>query len=498
LSLAFLSCARQTAAPPLPDYTQAQREIWSQMPAGGTFGMAAARFGHLLDRARALRSIVSAGPTTRRKLDMLLARAQTKLGFDPLDAAAWSAHGIIVDAPVGLFGDDGSDKGAVLVAVSDAAKASAVLEPLFATKCRAHGRWLACGDDMKLPDAADQSRWPDVAKDPLVRSELLVLARIPAKPEAGEFFAAPQSIVGGLDLGEERIAMQVRYRNPQSGMLKPYVTRDPGGKSLLAAARGALAFARFSFSPKALWDLAQRKSSRESIEQASSQLLMATGIDLKADLVDNLTGEIFGGLWDSSSVMSTLLIGTRDDARTTDLARRLDSILAGVVASYNGRAGVKTSRAVEKSHGRQVYVYKADVAQLVKSLNIGTGLSELELHLCAAPGALVISFDRANREHALAALGGKAGDFLNGLDPEVRRALTSDAVMTGWGHGTDFSTWYKSPTGQQMLQMYAGIDRDAPALLTEMAALSELIYDQTIVLAVHDQDVSLDWTLRLL
>jgi hypothetical protein len=430
-------------------------------------------------------------------------RAQAKLGFDPLDATAWSAHGVVVDAPVGLFGGvggEGAQHGALLVAVSDAAKASAVLEPLLHTTCRAHGRWLACGDDVPLAASVDRSRWPEVEHDALIRSELFVAVKIPSQAQmadfAGGFFAEKQSVAAGLDLGEERIAMAIRYNNPQSGSLKPYLMRDPGGKSLLSAAHGAIGFARFNFSPAALWKLAQSKMPPKSIDEASNAMLAATGIDLKADLVDNLTGEIFGGLWEPSGFMSTLLIGTRDDARTADMARRLDGILAGVVSSVDGRAGVKTSHAVEKSHGRPVYVYKADFTGMAQPANIG--LTQLEVHLCPAPGALLIAFDRSNRERALAALGGNPRDFLDNADPEVRRAFTSDTAMSAWGHGADFSAWYKSPGARQLLVQYASISPDLPGIITELASLSELIYDQTMALAVHDHDITLDWTMRLL
>lgn len=501
LSLALSSCARQQAAPPPPlvDYTAAQRDIWSQIPSETTFGVSAGRFGHLIDRARALRAVVSAGPTTRKKLDAVLSRAQTKLGFDALDAAAWTAHGIVVDSPIGVFGDDKSGHFAVFVAVNDAQKARAVLEPLLSSTCRDRGKWLACGDDLPAAASVAQSRWNALANEPLARSEIFGafdIAGSTKASDAGDFFTERQRVVGGINLGDERMTLQVRYDNPHAGELKPYVTRDPGGKSLLAAARGSIGFARFSFSPSALWALAKRKASPRTIETASNAMLAATGIDLKADLVDNLTGEIFGGLWEPPSMMSTLLIGTRDDKRTTDMARRLDGIFAGLIGSLDGKDGIKASHGVETTRGLSMYVYKLDFSQLMK--DVPGGMTQLEMHFGAAPGALLLAFDRKNRDRAIDALAGSPRDFLDSVDPEVRAALSRDSVVSGWGHGADFSQWYRSPDTQKLMKPYSKIDADLPAVITELSSLSELIYDNMVTLAVHDKDITLDWTMRLL
>jgi hypothetical protein len=500
LSLALLSCAPKTAAPPpLTDYTAAQREIWSQVPSTAKYALAVARFGHLIERARALRTLVSAGPVTRKKLDDLVTRAQTKLGFDPLDPVAWSAHGIAVEAPLAIMGNDVAF--VALVPVSDADQARTLLEPLLKTTCRARGRWLACGDEMAQPASVAESLWPEVEKEPLMRSELFFEGRfsppVSAKDFAGGFFYGPQSVVAALDLGEERLALSLRYNNAQAGTLKQYLTRDAGGKSLLGAAKGALGFARICFSPAALWQLAQRSVPPQSIETASNAMLAATGIDLKADLVDNLTGEIFGALWEPTSMMSTMLLGTRDDTRTADLARRLDGIISGLVGSAE-QYGIKTSHATEKSHGRAMYVYKADFTQLVKDSGLKMGFTRLEAHLGAVPGALLISFDRANRERALAAIGQSPREFLDSVDPEVRKALSGEAFLSGWGHGADWSAWYKAPTTKQLLQAYSGFDPDLPAIMTELSSLSELLYDHMLTAAVHDHDITLDWTVRLL
>ena len=144
-----LSCRQEAArAPALPDYSAAQQKIWSQVPAGDYFGLTVAAPAHFLERLRTLRDLAATGPVTKKWIERGTAEAVKLLGFDPLDAAAWAAQGVALDAPLGFF--YGKDKQALLLLkASDATKAAALVQKLNGNEhhdvaCAPHDAWLAC------------------------------------------------------------------------------------------------------------------------------------------------------------------------------------------------------------------------------------------------------------------------------------------------------------------------------------------------------------------
>src|SRR5439155_18476519 len=99
-----------------------------------------------------------------------------------------------------------------------------------------------------------------------------------------------------------------------------------------------------------------------TIDQASGAFLASTGLDLRKDFVDNMTGEMVFASWTGaySKLAGAWLIGTNDDQRTRHVAERLDGLAAGGMAIAQAQitqSGWKLSHTTDTVGGRPVYTY---------------------------------------------------------------------------------------------------------------------------------------------
>jgi len=91
-------------APSVATYASAQQEILAVLPDNAKGVLTIAQPDVLLGGLRALRAVASVGPSLKGKIDEGLGRVTRVLGFDPLDDAAWVAHGLDPKAPMGFAG----------------------------------------------------------------------------------------------------------------------------------------------------------------------------------------------------------------------------------------------------------------------------------------------------------------------------------------------------------------------------------------------------------
>jgi hypothetical protein len=498
-----LSCHHEAPEPAPPDFSAAQQRIWSLIPVEAQGGVTVARLDHLLERLGALRALGETGPVGKKYLTMFTGAAQALIGFDPLDAAGWRAHGIDVEAPLGLFFVEA--QAVWVVRPSDAAAAGALGKQLFADRgfvCEPEAGWLVCRDpgnrSAHLAPSVDHSLWPRLQKEGDPRAELCAWAPLDGEKlrsalSVWSFAAASKSAFLGLSLGEQQIRMTMRYTNPESGAAARFFTLDPGVKSVLGAATGAAGAARFSWSPRAVWAWAKEKFG-DKVNLVSGGFMMATGMDFEKDIIENFTGEVvvayYGG---DSQGMGAELFGARDEKKTRELLERIDGMLAGALAAAPdamAKAGVKLERTVEKVQGRTVYRYKMDSS--------GAAPMAFEMNLTAAPGALVLAFDRGSLERALGSLGKSPKKFLDGLEPQARRVFESRAPMVAWGAWADMSGMMNSPMMASAMKLYEKIHPDLPAAVLEFITLAELIYDNTFVFDIGGDAMNLDFKVNLL
>jgi hypothetical protein len=520
-----LSCGRppggvRTSAP-AKDWSSQQRTLWSMIPADADGALVIADVGHLLERLRALRAVASAGPITRKTIDGGLASLQAKLGFDPLDAQGWREHGIEVAAPAGLVAGEGYGV-AVVLGLGDAARAKAFLGKLFddgeAPSCDPHGRWMFCaGKPVKVAASEAESLWPRLAKDlsPEDRKlELLAYAPLDqgrvaeqlrsggSEGNAARFFAQSKAAFLGASLDEDRVRFRGVYWNPDSAKLAHYFAVEPGTRTMLGVAAGARAATRATVSGRALWQLMLDELPARTIDQVSGGFMLSTGLDLKRDIVDNLTGELVGVSFEggTSWLNGAFLVGTQDDARTRRICERIDSLASGGLAAAQAMidsTGWKIRHQTETVAGRPDFVFATDVPP-DQAPKIG-GLERIELHLTSAPGALVIGFDKKSVETVEARIARPAQEFLAQLEtPEARRAFESRAPLVQWS----LSQSPVSPSARKRLEAtfsdLKGLSPDAPQLMGELAGLLDLLYDATFVIDVAPSEISMMYQLTLM
>jgi hypothetical protein len=494
-----LSCSKPAATPPAAkhDLSAAHKEVWALVPADADVAGSLARLDHVIERLTALRAAASTGPETKKWLDTNLAKATAALGFDPLDSAGWRAQGLDTAAPIAFF-LEGKD-GRVLFKATGGKTPADFAKKLGAT-CDAAGAFIACGDAGAHPAADGKSLWARAEKESggATADELFVFGpldtpRVAKAMSFAPFFAASKSAWTSLDLGGGEIRWRLGYNNPQSGALRKYVQPDPGSKSLLGVAAGAGGASRITFSPKALWQLAEEKLGRKMLDTGLGAIQAATGIDFEKDVIDNLSGELVGVFHADSE--GAQLLGTRDDARTQALLRRLDGVFVGALAGDTPllqQAKLKITRSEDKAGGRPVYVYRLEAAS-----DSELGFSSFELHLTTAPGALVIGIGKKGRDRALANIGNPPARFLDAVDPDVRQSFT-DAAMVGWSKWGDYSHVWTPEQWAAVSKVYAKVSPDLPGILKESMALFELVYDASFRFDMSEAAMGLEYRIRLL
>lgn len=514
-ALLALSCGAPEVAkaPAAPDYGAQQDRIWSQIPGDARMAMTVADVRHFLGKLKSLRALLAAGPVTRKYLDQGTALATTKMGFDPLDAAGWKAAGFDTSSSVALFAMANERVALVFKASSlDAARASlgkwGALSADFG--CAAHGEWMVCGEE-GVAAAADpaqslagrmKAESGGHAGDELIVYAPLDGGRMGELFDNNEFARASKSAFLSLTMGDALVHLGLRYSNAESGSVAKYLTLEPNVKSVLGAATGARSAARFHFSPHALWSLARAQLDAKTLAMGTGAVQMATGLDLEKDIVDNLTGEMVAGFdVRGAGAFGAQFLGVRDDAKAGKLVDRLDGLMAGGLASVKDeldKMGVTVVHTVESSKGRPAYVFSFQ-SDPSKTGALGMpALGSFELHLATGPGAIVLAFDKAGREWAVANLGKGPDRFLATLEPGMRASFESGAPAVGWAGWYDIIGGMSPAQWKQVAAVYAAVHPDAPAILREVSALSELVWDTSTVFAVEPGAMSLDYQFNLL
>lgn len=507
MAACLLSCHAPPTEPPPPSHRAEQQRAWSLIPESAAGGLVVARLGGLLDELRGLRELVSAGPVTRRYVDGWMATARAALGFDPLDAAGWRERGVDLGAPAALFVDARGGEALLFGSAGGTAKLAALGDALLSGRdgahCRAESSWVLCGGDgLRLASDAAHSLWPRVDEEAAraADADLLLFARLDL-PEtrflsATEFTAASRSLSLGLTLAAHEVHAQLRYANPKSGEARPYLTLDPAAPSLLGVATGATGVARLLYSPRALWALAERKLDANTLRMASGAVQLATGLDLKEDIVDNFTGEIVFAFAPEHG-FGAEYFATRDEAKTAKLLERVDGLVSGALSA--GRVddmaamGLKFSHSVDTVGGHKVYAYKYEVTQA------GLPTMPMEFHVTSGPGALVMAFDREGCAWALHQLGRPADRFRSALEPPLRPLFdTNPPPFAGWGTWHNVSRLLERPEWKEVEGLYASISPDLPAVWRELLPLAQLVWDSYYRVDIEDRAISLDLHTRLL
>jgi len=504
---------------PLPDYTAQQHEIWSTAPAETFAGFTIADVSHFLERLRAFRSTASSGPTGKKYIDQGMTEIRNQAGFDVFDANEWKNRGIDTSAPLGFF-MVGEKEGMLVVRATDAAKATEALAKLSENelKCESRGKWLVCGDKKGIPQLAaseSASAWPAVQKQIpaadvgteigfyLAMDHGPVAQELKADTSADDFekyFAQSHGLWAGLTMGDDQIVMRGFYANPDTTRVQKYFQRD-SGKSLLGVAAGARGVGRVLMSPKAFWKLAQDTADPHTMDQASGAFLASTGLDLRKDFIDNMTGEMMFASWAAAPTKfaGAWLIGTNDDQRTRHVAERLDGLAAGgiaIVQANLAQSGWKISHSTETVGGRPVYSYTLAVPpDQAKQM----GMDGFEAHLTTIPSALVIAFDRSSLDRVVANASQPAEAFVSQLGtPEARQAFESNAAMATWGMSTDPFAAMPKAQWDAMSQTWSAIHPDAPDAIREAGALLSLIYDGTMSVEIRPDGMHCFYQLTLL
>lgn len=513
LALIALGCATCAPKPPpepaRPDWTAQQERIWSLAPADTAGGLTIANAGHAIDKLASLRALVASGKAGKRLVDRWVPRLTEALTFDPFDRAAWQAHGVALDGPMGFFYLRGA-RAMIAFKVADEALARRSFTQKLA--CVRTGDFLACGDEpVPLAASPSASIWArvkqEVPKDQLAAEALffLPLERFAEESFGSEpalrFLAGSRAASASLDLGDDRVRVGLGFKHPDVGRLGKYLAAEPDAQRLLGTLAGARSALRFNFSPRALWALAKSEIPADRIGQASGVFQLATGLDLEKDVIENITGEIVAGAFDQGGLVE--VFGTRDDARTKRLAERLDSLAWGALASVKSdleAKGWKVEHRQETAGGRPAYVLSFDIP---KDLAPEQGHAEVHLATCrgeAGAGGILLAFDRRGRDAAVEGVKRPAAATLNALPAYARRALTTPSVAAMWGETYDERTLRRymqvTSVGQKDLleKTYGAIDPDLPAFVSEAVELGAFVYDTvgTVELGEGRADLRLD------
>jgi Protein of unknown function (DUF3352) len=478
-----------------------------------------ADFSHFLDRLRALRGTAETGPTGKKYIEQGMTEIKTAAGFDVFDAGEWKNRGVDVSAPMGFFMLD-ENNGVIVLRASDVAKASDAVAKLSQNelRCEARGKWLACGDKKAVPQLAaseSASAWPLVQKQvPAadVGTEVGVYIAMDRGPIAKElatsnssddfekYFAQSHGAWMGLTMAEDQIVIRGFYANPDTARVQKYFQAQ-GAKSLLGVATGARGVGRVLLSPKAFWKLAQDTADPRTMDQASGAFLASTGLDLRKDFIDNMTGEMVFASWASAPTKfaGAWLIGTVDDQRTRHVAERLDGLAAGGIAMAQAQlaqSGWKLSHSTETVGGRPVYNYTLKIPPTeAKQM----GMDGFELNLTTIPNALVVSFDRSSLDKVVANANQSADAFIAQLGTaEARQAFESNAALATWGLSQDPFSAMPKAQWDAMSANWTMIHPDAPDAIREAGALLSLIYDGTMSLEIRPEGMHCFYQLTLL
>jgi hypothetical protein len=515
------------ALQPLADHTAEQRQIWSLAPASTIFGLTVARLDHLFERLGALREAARTGPHLRKVLDEQGAELTQKVGFDPFLAESWRARGLDLAGPLGFFLLD-KEHGVVVVRATDPGRAVSELTTLIHKGgspqdigcAAAQGSWVVCGNaaPQALAKSESASVWPELQRDQSAADlradiqSLLAFDRGPLADELGakssadatdRYFASSKSLFISVTLAADQIFTHGWYKNPQSALLQPYFRQEPGTKSLLGMGVGAHSVARLLLSAQELWRKAESTLERSTLDRAAAGFQVTTGLDLKKDLVDNLSGEMVFLDFGSSMGSGTWswVLGTRDDAKTQRLAERIDQLASAGLATARSAlkdSGWSLGHSVDTVGGRTVYVYKADVpADTAKQL----GTDHWEVQLAALPGALALSLDRKSLER-LVANAGKSREALMAEIPsvEARRAFGSDIAFASWGM-MPADVYGQLPKFQRQLVGDLGRDAKIPDLgetVHEGFNVLSLIFDAMTSCEVKPDGISVTMQYTLL
>jgi hypothetical protein len=301
-------------------------------------------------------------------------------------------------------------------------------------------------------------------------------------------------------MAEDQIIMRGFYSNPDTARVQKYFQAQ-GAKSLLGVATGARGVGRVLLSPKAFWKLAQDTADPRTMDQASGAFLAATGLDLRKDFVDNMTGEMLFATYQSAATKfaGAWLIGTVDDQRTRHVAERIDGLAAGGIQMAQAslaQSGWKLGHSTDTAGGRPVYIYSLAVPpDQAKQM----GMDGMEVQMTTLPGALVIAFDRPSLDRVIANASQPASAFVSQLGtPEARQAFESNAALATWGMSQDPFAAMPKAQWDAMSQTWGMIHPDAPDAIREAGALMNLIYDGTMSVEIRPDGMHCFYQLTLL
>ena len=503
--LAAVSCA--SAPDPAPkDWSGAYPPLLEKLPANDAVA-AVGDLGHLIERLDALRRLALTGPATRLKLEPLLAEVRKKVGWDPFSPEAWQAQGLAPASPAALVLDVSHP--ALWLRARDATKLTAALAKLE-LRCAPSDGWLACSSDdgssvldgkaNGVATAADakSSVWARIVETVPAdarKMDLLLFAPVAEAAERSQlsFLKGSQAAWGALRADEREVRLRGGYLNPELRDLEKYLRLPPKSPTVLGAGRGSDAVARMSFSPPALWALAQKQLPPRQLDQMTGAFAMMTGLDLAEDVVQNLTGEIAAAM--TKSGVTVTYLGARDDAKTARLVEKLYDLTAGWETAMQQPLGMKLERGSEQVHGFTLYHCKITIP--AAQLNLPQPL-DYELSFAAGRGAIVFGFDRSSVAAGIAALGQPVSRFLAELPPGDRARFASDAAIVGFFRSIDSSRWMSNPFMSMAKVAYAEISPAAWPILVEMMQVWELIWDGNVMLDVRGDKAELDYQLRLL
>lgn len=511
LALIALGCATCAPKPPpepaRPDWTAQQERIWSVVPNDIAGGVAAADGHHLVEKLVTLRGLIASGKAGWRIADRSDRWVRDAMGFDPIDAAAWQAHGVALDGPMGLFALDIASR-MIVFKPSDERLARQSFAPRFT--CARAGELLACGDAPVRVAGGGPSAWSRVRQDVpagQLASEVVFFGAVDRWLAGGNhgdlitrLFSASVAASLSLDMADDRIRIGIGYKDKRAGSLRRYLVAEPNTKSTLGALAGSRSALRFRFSPHALWDLARSELDPSTFAQVSGGFQMATGLDLEKDIADNLTGEIVGGYFDDGGLVQ--ILGVRDDERGKRVMERLDSVLWGGLAMKKGdleREGWSVTHKVETAGGRPAYVFVFD-----QSKEMAPPGNHVEIHLGSMAGGMVFALSRRARDEVIRREKNLPAALLGSIPTWARRAFESEAVGVIWGQPLDQRASEESrkritPSQRAALQKtWGAYDPDLAAFSEEVTDLFTLLYDTvgTLEIGADRADVVFDLNLN--
>jgi hypothetical protein len=499
-TMALGSCNKGSGGlPPLPEFTAAQKSVWTRAPGDALGGLVIGDFSHLLGRLRALRTLAMTGPTTKKFLDQGQGIAKQVLGFDPLDDDGWRKAGLEPNGPLGfLLGPDKS--GEILFKASNPATAQTTAMSWMGQggskdpfDCAPAGELYRCGTPTwKLADDAGKSLWPHMEKNlPAAQRGMEMVGYAPL--DQGETKAAIDKDNGPfkelhagwmtMTIAKERLVWRGGAAAGDFARYTKYFTPRPG-TSIIGLAANSFGAGRMTFSPDELWNLLKSETKNAGVDLGAVSAV--AGFDLEKDVIQNLTGEIVYAGYRSDKKTNpqgkkrayierlgyAMVSGTRDDAAARKVADRLGEMLGGAVGAFGSGTdglGIKVSYRVDAGD-RKVHWVSVDLdSDKAKMM----GMSRIEAFLTTIPGGIVIGLNPVGLEELKKRVGNKPAAMLDKLPLAEEREILQKSPFAFWGAiGEDFA--FKEVALGADLGLFGA---DIAAVMKETMAIFQLVYD---------------------